>query len=103
MQGQHSEIERRSRLLARAVVAKIDEDPERVGLSKARALCALWCVQRPNPYLQQWRDILQGEWQEVRDWLMSDTPEARELRQNSPFCGVLSPSERWQIYRDAKN
>jgi hypothetical protein len=45
--------------------------------------------------------ILQRSWPEIRTNLLDDSEEGRRLRQNDPFCGILTPVERWEIYREA--
>jgi hypothetical protein len=53
-----------------------------------------------RPVFLEWRCILvrltSGE---IADFLQSDTPMARRLRQSSPFAGVLSEAERRAIRR----
>ena len=45
-------------------------------------------------WLDLWRKTIDSGPGPVLNALVSDTPEARELRQNSPFTGILSPDER---------
>lgn len=47
----------------------------------------------------EWRGILERPLEEICRLLNSDTEEARRLRQNSPFAGVLSPQEVWELKR----
>jgi hypothetical protein len=52
----------------------------------------------------EWRKILQGSISEICAVLTVDTEEGCRLRQNSPFAGILSPEEIWEIksrYRHA--
>ena len=44
--------------------------------------------------LAEWERLLAGPAEGVLEALTSRTPRARELRQNSPFAGVLSEEER---------
>jgi len=37
----------------------------------------------------------------VRAVLLDESDEGQRLRQSDPFCGVLTPRERWEIYRQA--
>jgi hypothetical protein len=96
----HNGIDRRSLTMARSIVAKIDGDPARGGLAHARQVCARW-VERGNVPAREWMAILQRSWPEIRSILLDDSEEGRRLRQNDPFCGILTPSERWEIYREA--
>jgi hypothetical protein len=95
----HEQIDRRSLALARAIVEVIDRDPTRAGLAQARQTCAHWYRQNPTPAIAEWLGILAGEWASIRAVLLEPEEEGRRLRQSSPFCGVLSPRERWEIYR----
>ncbi|MBI4556070.1 MAG: hypothetical protein HY706_00675 [Candidatus Hydrogenedentes bacterium] len=95
----HQRIDERSLALARAIVAKIDNDPERAGLRRARENGARWFRENPMPALAEWQAILQRDWDEVRQVLLDPSEDGRRLRQSNPFCGVLEPRERWDIYR----
>ena len=95
----HEEIDQRSLALARAVAVEIDRDPERRGLRKARETCARWFRDTPAPALAEWLVILNQEWDQVRTVLLNEHEEGRRLRESSPFCGILSPRTRWDIYR----
>ena len=94
----HQAIDRRSLEMARRIVAKIDADLR--GLEHARQVCARW-VERGNVPAREWLAILERPWSEVRRILLEDSEESRRLRQNDPFCGILTPVERWEIYREA--
>ena len=86
--------------MARRIVATIDADPARKGLEHAREVCARW-VTRGNQPAEEWATILQRPWPVIRSILLDDSEEGRRLRQNDPFCGILTPVERWKIYREA--
>jgi hypothetical protein len=45
----------------------------------------------------EWRGILKRPLEEICGLLSSDHEEARRLRQNSPFAGVLSAKEVWEL------
>jgi len=95
----HEQIDLRSLALARAVVEAIDGDLTRAGLEVARQTCVRWYRQNPTPALAEWLSILDRDWESVRGVLLEPGEGGRRLRQSSPFCGVLSPRERWEIYR----
>lgn len=85
--------------MTQRIVAKIDADPQL--LEHARRVCMRW-VERGNTPAHEWLAILQRPWSEIRHILLDDTEESRRLRQNDPFCGILTPVERWEIYREAR-
>jgi hypothetical protein len=96
----HADIDRRSLILAQAVVERIDKDPRGLGISRAREICNRWCSRSDQQAAREWRKILSQSWVSVKSILLEDTERGRRLRQNSPFCGILTPRERWSIYRD---
>ena len=53
-----------------------------------------------RPVFQEWHAILYRlNAREIADFLGSDTPMARRLRQSSPFAGSLTQAERRSIRR----
>lgn len=91
----------RSLWLHQAVLAELVENPEdvlaRVGgnLHQLRAqhlgrgMTAHW--------LDQWQEVLDAGVDAVADVLTSQGPAALELRQNSPFAGVISEAVRSRV------
>lgn len=80
-------------------MAKIDADPERKGLEHARRVCRSWPDGRA---VREWAELLEKSWHQIRSLLLDPGERGRRLRQSSPFCGVLTPHERWEIYREAQ-
>ena len=95
----HEDIDQRSLALSRAIVERIDADPARKGVLKARVICSRWMAEHPTLVLREWQTLLGLEWRVIRSVLLDEGPEGRRLRQSSPFCGILSVRERWEIYR----
>ncbi len=91
--------ERRSLLLHAAIATRLEEDPGAV-LHKARA--NLRRMREVNPFaaplLNEWRRILQRAVPQIVDVLTDPRPHARELRHVTPFAGVLTASERVDVY-----
>ena len=77
----------------------IDADPQRRGLQHAREVCARWHVDAPAAAIAEWLSILGKDWETIRAVLLDESERGQRLRQSNPFCGVLSPQERWAIYR----
>lgn len=48
-------------------------------------------------WLDEWEKIVGGRIEDLLATLTSSSPKARELRQNSPFSGLLSEDQRHQI------
>jgi hypothetical protein len=96
----HQRIDERSLAMARAIVEKIDRDPQRHGLARARETCERWFQQRSEPAIAEWLAILSKPWEEVRTILLDPSENGQRLRQSDPFCGILSPDERRRIYQE---
>lgn len=89
--------QQRSRWLHRAVAGKIALDPART-LALARRNLTRLRAEHPGRRLaadfDAWEQLLAGPVDALLDLLVSTSARAVELRQNSPFAGVLTPSER---------
>jgi excisionase family DNA binding protein len=87
----------RSLWLHRAVAGKVVLDPDAT-LSQAQAnIARLQQVHQGDMaarYVAEWRHLIERGLDEVLETLTSRSPQAAELRQNSPFAGVLSEDER---------
>jgi excisionase family DNA binding protein len=94
--------QRRNRWLHVAVAGRLVEDPDTV-TSKARANLDRLLAHHPrggvNTSLLEWRRLLDGSIEGVIDALTSTDSRHVELRQNSPFAGVLSSEERARVLR----
>lgn len=92
----------RSLWLGYATAAKVVADPSRA-LSKARR--NLERTRRTHRrggaqrWFDEWAELLDGPVDDVLEVLASRSPRSRELRQNSPFAGVLSQAERERVLR----
>lgn len=53
-------------------------------------------------YAEQWESILSRPVRQIARAITADTPEARDLRQNSPFAGLLSEAERRKILQEIR-
>ena len=90
----------RSLWLNHAVAGKLVSDPEgvlehaRSNLGRMRAAHARGQAGR---WLDAWAKLLDGPAEDVMEALTSRSPRSRELRQNSPFAGVLDEAERLQV------
>ena len=86
---------KRSLWLNQLVAAKIVQDPD-WALSIARRNLQAMEADAPfeNPWVKRWRLILQRGPEAAVAVLVSRHPEAVEMRQNTPFAGVLDSRER---------
>src|SRR5213595_733651 len=85
----------------RLIAARLRRNPAVLRL--ARSNLRRWATadgRRIRVVFRQWQAVLQRlNAREIADFLCSDTPMARRLRQSSPFAGVLTQSERRSIRR----
>lgn len=81
----------------RAVAGRLVSDPDAV---LAKAAANLERLRQIHPHgmaliwLDRWQTVLDAGVEAVLDTLTSRAPDAVELRQNSPFAGVLPEAER---------
>ena len=86
--------------MGRRVAARIREQPALLEI--ARDNLARWLRQNADAaalvrcYIE-WQAILDRPPGDICQIIEADTEEGRRLRQNSPFAGVLPPSEVWSI------
>jgi excisionase family DNA binding protein len=88
--------QRRSLHLAYAIAGKLVQDPALVDVARQNLerLRARHTRGRPAQWLAQWQELLDGPLDELLIVLTSPSQRSRELRQNSPFAGVLTDDER---------
>jgi hypothetical protein len=96
----HLEIDQVSLELARQVAERLRWRPEVLDI--ARANLARWShLNSASPSLlrsyAEWQEILSQPVEEICALLCSESGHAQRLRQNSPFAGVLTPAEVWEI------
>jgi len=92
--------------LSHAVAGRLVQDPDgtlrsarqnltRMLAGSARGSAKVW--------LQQWVELLDGPIEDILEALTSRSPRSRELRQNSPFAGVLTEQQRQAAMRAFKS
>jgi transcriptional regulator with XRE-family HTH domain len=91
--------DRRSLFLHRRIADKLRADSEDV-LRIAGQNLALMTERHPGAQilLTEWADILERPVEAIVDAMLSPGIHARDLRQVTPFAGVLSASERSDVY-----
>jgi hypothetical protein len=92
--------ERRTLALHKAVAAKLRADPPMV-LQKANANLSQMrqsdSLSHSTPYLDRWEELLRGPADQLLAVMVSTDQDARDLRQASPFAGILDDAERLTI------
>jgi hypothetical protein len=98
----HELAEERSLALHAEIARRIQEDP--AVLEVARGRVDEW-LRRGWPaavYAADWNDVLRLPLPEIVAFLTSRTERARELRQVTPFAGVVPARQRWAIWREVR-
>lgn len=92
----------RSLALHRAIAERIRRDPSLVARAQQKVSGWRSTGGAHVYYCNEWDQLLQKPIPELVAFLESDDERSRELRQVSPFAGVLEPRERWRILRETK-
>jgi hypothetical protein len=101
MESDHKRLEARSLALHGEIVKRLEENPRLVEIAKANL--ERWSAKDGNLAIwQEWREILNGPLPRVTSLLLSDDEDSKRLVQSSPFCGILTPRERWDIHEMTK-
>jgi hypothetical protein len=90
----------RSLILHREVARRILARP--AVIDRARARVAGWRARRSvsSHYIDAWEQVLRGAAQEIADAIVAETEQLDDLRQVSPFAGVIDPRTRWRLLKD---
>jgi hypothetical protein len=103
MKNAHRLGELRSLAYHARVAERLRADPSILAVARARA--AEWCENRPRHATGAgaWLALIDGDFERLLAILVSDDERGRELRQSSPFAGMLSPEERWALWSAVRN
>ena len=96
----HEVLDAASLEMASRIADGLPEHPEWIDF--ARANLERWSrLNAGVPSLlrcySEWQKLLERGVSEVRAILTAETDEGQRLRQSTPFAGVLSPREVWEI------
>lgn len=80
----------------RAIAAKLLATPGLVAI--AHDNLKRWTAGRSQPYMDAWGELLAKPIAELAARIQEDNEPMQAMRQTSPFAGILSPRERWEIY-----
>ena len=103
----HSRIDARSLDLHDLVAKKITLKPELLEIAKSniqqwRLLHQDQSSKTEPYYLKEWEDIINQGVEKVCIFLRDNSEYAKEMRQSSPFAGILSDDERLEIFQKWK-
>jgi len=93
--------------LHRAVLGALTLDPEKVIQTAIKNIARWSTSQRPDGmtmhYLNQWKQIIDSGIDVLMTTLVGTDERSSELRQNSPFAGVLSDVQRQKVLRSFRD
>ncbi len=93
--------DRRSLALHRAIADRLIEEPRGVLERANRNLTLMWDRNsHARDLLAEWRELLSEPIEAIVDAMLDPGLRGRDLRQVTPFAGVLSASERTKAYRE---
>lgn len=95
----HRRLDLRSLAMHTLIARKLAQTPGLLAVAQEnlRRWGERWGGDSPV-WLEEWRAILKRPWREVAALITELSPRATQLRQSSPFAGVLTPQERKRIY-----
>jgi len=95
----HQLAEDRSLALHREVARRLRDRPELLDAARERVRGWIETGRVSRNWAEAWNEALDGTLEEVIGRITDTSQAARDLRQSSPFAGVLEPRERWEILR----
>jgi hypothetical protein len=96
---EHIDLDHRSLMMHRIIAGRLRRDPSL--LEVALGNMARWNCQ-DRAWWREWSLILRQPLEDIVAVLECDEEEARRLRQSSPFAGILTPQEVWELKREYK-
>lgn len=96
----HRLAEERSVALHREVTRRLRADPRHLDAARARVAGWLATGDVAAVYAQRWRAILDLPLADLCATLVDLGQSARDLRQRTPFAGVVDARTRWRIWRE---
>lgn len=98
----HQQLDRRSLEMHRLIAAKIRAEPELFVIASRNIERWSHTATRSRAYLDEWSRILSAGMAAALAFATEDSEHATELRQSTPFAGVLSAQERWEFLKKWK-
>lgn len=95
----HRLAELRSIALHEAIGDRLRSQPELIERARRRLLSSADEQSTAAFYRDEWLAVLEQPVERIVAVLREDSERARELRQATPFAGVIPARERWRIWR----
>ncbi len=101
--NRHRLAEERSLAFHRAVAEKIRLEPALLDLARHRVSHTILTGARSAGLAREWSEVLSRPLPEILAFLVDEGEKAIELRQATPFAGMIDPRERWRIWRAVRD
>lgn len=98
----HRLAELRSLSLHRAIGEELRRRPEIVEAARRRLEEPTNGRSTARAYRDEWLAILALPIARIIEVIVADDERGRELRQTTPFTGVIGPRERWRLWRETR-
>ena len=98
VQQGHARIDARSLAMHRVIATRLIAEPGLLAVAHDNLQRWAATAGRAQPYLDAWGELLAKPIPELVARIQEDSERMRAMRQTSPFAGVLSARERWEIY-----
>src|SRR5262245_34768134 len=96
----HAIADATSLALHREVAKRLRADPTLADAVRRRLVA--WS-DRMHPYCRErWATLLDGPVEELCAFLESDSQAAIDMRQSTPFVGIVDAATRWRIWREVR-
>ena len=94
----HARIDERILAMHRAIAVKLRAAPELLAIAYDNLRRWSESAGRSQPYCDAWMEVLARPFEEMLALIQEENESMHAMRQASPFAGVLSAKERWEIY-----
>jgi hypothetical protein len=98
----HRLAEARSLALHREVARRIREHPELLEGVRTRVEAWLEDGSVAHSYARAWMEILARDLEQILESIIDPSERGRDLRQCTPFAGILDPRTRWRILDEVR-
>ncbi len=95
----HRLAEERSLAIHRIIAERLRSSPELAEAARARVLD--WSARglmHPK-YAAEWLQLFEGPRERLLEVIVDGGESSRALRQTTPFTGIVTPKERWDLWR----
>lgn len=93
----HDRLDEIRRRLHVAIAEKIDADPTLLEVPRQNIQRWARSRGRVDPAYAEWSETLERPWPEVRHILVSSDQNSTRMRQSTPFVGLLTQEESFEI------